>query len=256
MRDIHVGTSGWSYKEWNPSNSLDWYVQNSSLNAIELNVSYYRTPTENQVNNWKEKGSSLRWSIKVHRAITHFHRFNQTAWEHWQAFESVFKELDSQIDFYLFQLPPSFEIDQRKSVEDFIVRSNLGHRFALEGRTKDWFTAEHEDWAKYLGITLVSVDAPQLPRKILRSNDTVYYRLHGRDKWYFYDYERREMKEIIDAIESADADKVYFFANNAQFMLQDARIASALLNTIPPKESIWTPTTHNPVRNSTNIHRP
>ncbi len=255
MRDIYVGTSGWSYKEWNPSESLDWYVQNSRLNAVELNASYYRMPTETQVKNWVEKGNHLRWSIKVHRAITHFHRFNQTAWESWQSFQSAFKKLDPQIDFYLFQLPPSFEIDQRKLLEDFIHRSKLGHRFALEGRTNDWFTTEHEDWAKDLGITLVSIDAPQLPRKILRSNDTVYYRLHGRDKWYFYNYERKEMKQIIDAIQSADADKIYFFANNAQFMLKDARIASALLNVMPSDETIWIPGSNQILGSSSDIHR-
>lgn len=254
MKDIYVGTSGWYYKEWNPNKTLDWYVQNSRLNAIELNASYYRLPSPEQVQAWVSKGSSLRWSVKVHRAVTHFHRFNQSAWESWKSFESIFQELDSRIDFYLFQLPPSFDISQRKVVEDFILQSKLGARFALEGRTDDWFSSEHEDWAKELGITLVSIDAPDLPRKILRSNDSIYYRLHGRDKWYFYDYPRKEMKEIVDAIQSVESDRIFFFANNAQFMLQDARIACALLNTTSHDETIWTPPSRS-LGNSSDIYR-
>jgi len=229
MKDIFVGTSGWCYKEWNPAKSLEWYVENSRLNAIELNASYYRLPNPSQIENWLQKGASLRWSVKVHRAITHFHRFNQTAWESWKSFEALFKPLDSLIDFYLFQLPPSFEINNRNKLEDFFERSGLKHRFALEGRSEAWFSEEHEDWARQKGLTLVSVDAPDLPRRILRSNDTVYFRLHGREKWYFYEYERKELREIADAVQSADADKIYFFANNAEFMLHDAQAFSTLL---------------------------
>ncbi|MQK95352.1 DUF72 domain-containing protein, partial [Escherichia coli] len=41
--DIFVGTSGWAYS-WNIGGSLQWYSDNTDLNAIELNASFYRFP--------------------------------------------------------------------------------------------------------------------------------------------------------------------------------------------------------------------
>ncbi|MEM4913906.1 MAG: DUF72 domain-containing protein, partial [Desulfurococcaceae archaeon] len=68
--EVYVGTSGWLY-DWNEGASLDWYVEESGLNAVELNASFYRFPFRNQVKGWSIKGSTLRWSVKVHRSITH-----------------------------------------------------------------------------------------------------------------------------------------------------------------------------------------
>jgi uncharacterized protein YecE (DUF72 family) len=42
--DVFVGTSGWYY-DWNKKKNLDWFVQNSSLNTVELNASYYSFPS-------------------------------------------------------------------------------------------------------------------------------------------------------------------------------------------------------------------
>ncbi|MEO0119416.1 MAG: DUF72 domain-containing protein, partial [candidate division WOR-3 bacterium] len=68
--EIYVGTSGWYY-DWNLEGTFDWYLKNSKLNAVELNVSFYRFPFPNQVKSWANKGKSLRWAIKVSRIITH-----------------------------------------------------------------------------------------------------------------------------------------------------------------------------------------
>ena len=70
MTLIFVGTSGWSYN-WNLGKSLEWYTNESGLNAIELNMSFYRFPYPNMIKSWAKKGSTLAWIIKVHRSITH-----------------------------------------------------------------------------------------------------------------------------------------------------------------------------------------
>ncbi|MEM4399353.1 MAG: DUF72 domain-containing protein [Candidatus Nitrosocaldus sp.] len=68
-----IGTSGWFYP-WNPDGSLDWFVRFSGLNAVELNMSFYRFPSPNMVRSWAAKGKALRWAIKVNRLITHTYR--------------------------------------------------------------------------------------------------------------------------------------------------------------------------------------
>jgi len=73
---IYVGTSGWMYP-WNKGRSLDWYVKESGLNSVELNSSFYRFPYKNQIKSWIDKGSAIKWSIKVHKSISHTHRLNK-----------------------------------------------------------------------------------------------------------------------------------------------------------------------------------
>lgn len=104
---VFVGTSGWLY-DWNEDGTLDWYVENSGLNAVELNASFYRFPFQNQVKSWKRKSKSLRWAIKVHRSITHLRKFGERAYDIWDKFKNLFNPLEDLIDFYLFQLPPNY----------------------------------------------------------------------------------------------------------------------------------------------------
>ncbi|MCO5383003.1 MAG: hypothetical protein NHB15_13700 [Methanosarcina barkeri] len=56
--DTFVGTSGWYY-EWNEMKNLDWFIQNSGLNTVELNASFYRFPllTRLKAGKQKEQGS-------------------------------------------------------------------------------------------------------------------------------------------------------------------------------------------------------
>ena len=74
--DVFVGTSGWYY-DWNKKKNFDWFIKNSSLNSVELNASFYRFPFPRQIEVWSTKGTGLRWSIKVHRSITHWRQHQQ-----------------------------------------------------------------------------------------------------------------------------------------------------------------------------------
>ena len=107
--EVFCGTSGWAYS-WNPD-GFDWFVKNSGLNAVELNASFYRFPFPNQVKAWARKtkkfNPKLRWSIKVNRFITHVFKFSEKALVTWNKFKKLFKPLEENIDFFLFQLPPS-----------------------------------------------------------------------------------------------------------------------------------------------------
>ena len=152
-----MGTSGWAYS-WNP-NGFEWYVRNSGLNSVELNASFYRFPFPSQVKSWKNKtqklNPDLRWSIKVNRLITHVFKLNERALSIWNRFESLFKPLEENIDFYLFQLPPSISSNLAERIEKFYEKSGLEERFALEWRNLRWFSDEWIRWARDLGLTLV-----------------------------------------------------------------------------------------------------
>lgn len=219
---LFVGTSGWLYP-WNEEGTLDWYIANSGLNAVELNSSFYRFPFPNMVSSWARKGKDLRWSIKVNRLITHTLKFDGRAVELWKKFNRLFTPMEHLIDFYLFQLSPSTAPTSFRLIEDFTEETGLNERFALEARNPEWFSGEWADWASRLGITLVSVDSPEFPREIYNMNGLVYLRMHGRTEWYNHLYSDEELREVATNILNSKPDKVYVFFNNDHGMLINSK---------------------------------
>lgn len=223
-----VGTSGWFYS-WNIAGSFDWFVRFSGLNAVELNMSFYRFPFPRMIRSWTTKGKDLRWAIKVNRLITHTFKFGQRAFELWQKFHSLFSTLEPHIDFYLFQLPPSITPKSLPTIEGLITKTNLKERFALEVRNIKWFNQSYADWAAKLGITWVSVDSPDYPLDIYNTNGIVYERMHGRTAWYSHYYADEELRDVAKRILLTKPEKIYVFFNNNHAMLENARRMQKIL---------------------------
>lgn len=217
MTVIYVGTSGWSY-DWNLGNSLDWYITESRLNAIELNMSFYRFPYPNMVRSWAIKGKNLAWVVKVHRSITHFQKLRAAAVASFQRFQTLFAPLKDLIHYYLFQFPPSFTDINR--LEQFIEKTGT-EKIAIEFRHPTLFTDELIEWGRKQGVLLVSIDAPQLPRTIM-SQTVIYERIHGRTGWYSHDYSDQELQDIQTRILANNPKTIYVFFNNNHAMLQNA----------------------------------
>jgi uncharacterized protein YecE (DUF72 family) len=224
MNEIFVGTSGWAY-DWNLGSSLEWYVKESRLNSIELNMSYYRFPFPGMLKAWSKKGATLAWVVKVHRSITHFKKLNKESYAIFDRFKKIFSPLEKHIHYYLFQFPPSFKsIDP---VENFINECG-NEKVAMEFRHPSLFTDDMVRWGEKQGILLVSVDAPEMPNKIMSKN-IIYERVHGRTDWYSHNYSDEELSEIKERICSSKFEKIYVFFNNNHAMLENARRMHKLL---------------------------
>jgi len=218
--ELNVGTSGWSY-DWNRGGSPGWYAAESGLNAVELNGSFYRFPRESTVRGWRDEGSALRWSVKVHRGVSHNHRFDEEAWEIWERFLDRFSALDDLAAFYLFQAPPSYADADR--LAEFADRTNLGKRCALEIRDPDLLGDDGACRMLRDHATLVSVDSPDF-RMRLFPGETIYLRMHGRgETWYEYRYSDHELQDTLDRLASADPAEAYVFFNKNHAMLENAR---------------------------------
>src|SRR5437588_12639650 len=77
--NLHVGTSGYSYKEWKgnfypeelPAKEMLSYYSRR-LPAVEINNTFYRLPQASMIENWKEQvPTDFRFSIKATQRITH-----------------------------------------------------------------------------------------------------------------------------------------------------------------------------------------
>jgi uncharacterized protein YecE (DUF72 family) len=221
---VYVGTSGWSY-DWNKGNTLDWYIAESQLNAIELNMSFYRFPYPNMVKSWADKGKNLAWVVKVHRSITHFQKLSPRAVESFQRFKTLFAPLEDRIHYYLIQLPPSFT--DLQTLEQFIEKTGT-EKLAIEFRHPTLFTDENITWAHQHNVLLVSIDAPQRPRTIM-SKGIIYERIHGRTAWYSHDYSDQELHEIKERVAAAHPTTTYVFFNNNHAMLANAMRMNQIL---------------------------
>jgi len=226
--EIFIGTSGWQYF-WNPD-GLQWYIENTPFNAIELNASFYRFPFRNQVKGWAKFGDKLRWSIKVFRGITHYRKFSEKALSTWNKFHELFKPLENSIDFYLFQLPPRLKPTEKaiEKMEVFFRKINLP-KAVIEWRHEDWFCKEWIKWAEELGVYVASIDAP-IKKYYVTVRDTMYLRIHGREEWYSYVYSDKELQEIVKQVIDLAPKRVYVFFNNDHGMIPNGMKFLELIN--------------------------
>jgi uncharacterized protein YecE (DUF72 family) len=207
---------------WNGDGSLDWYTENSGLNAIELNASFYRFPFPNQVKAWAKKENNLAWSVKVNQLITHRFKLNKNSFLTFSRFLRLFKPLDKRIKFYLFQLPPFITTNLLENIGRFQSKFALGSRFALEARNVSWFNEDIYKQIRSLGITMVSVDSPQ-GSFFVKTSKEVYLRVHGRRTWYDYKYSRKELDGFRLKIKALKPNNAYVFFNNDHAMLDNGR---------------------------------
>jgi uncharacterized protein YecE (DUF72 family) len=228
--EVHVGTSGWAYA-WNRGGSLAWFVEQSGLDAVELNASFYGFPSEKAVLAWADAGSGLRWSVKVNRSVTHRHRFNEKAVPVWERFRERFRPLDDLIDFYLFQAPPAFaDLDR---LITFIRAVDLGARCAVEVRNPTVLGDDEACRRLQEAAVLVSVDSPDVQERIF-PGDTIYLRVHGRGAWYRHNYTGSELAALRDRILCAGPERAHIFFNNDHAMLENARAMMRLFAGVLP----------------------
>lgn len=225
---ILIGTSGWSYR-WNLKRRLDWYVEKSGLNAIELNSSFYSFPTPHVVENWAQQGKNLSWCLKVHRSITHFSRLKRNAFRNFRKLIDLFQPLEEYTSYYLLQMPPSFKKESesinaiKKFADKFPKQRN---KFAIEFRHATWFSKDTIEFMERIGCVMVSVDAPKstgFPYEIYNVSGRVYLRMHGRTGWYSHNYTKKELKQTVRKIMQAKPELCHIFFNNDTNMLENAR---------------------------------
>lgn len=219
---IYVGTSGWMY-DWNEGGNFEWFVHHSGLNSVELNASFYRFPFPNQIKSWATKAGDIRFSVKVHRKITHILKLDRIAMDVWNDFRTLFYPLEGNIGFYLFQMPPSFSPEYLGKVKEFLGRTEHNKKLAIEFRHPGWFDEKMVREIEKTGYVFVSVDSPQVQSFIVKTNGVVYLRFHGRDSWYRYNYSKKELKDICNKIYSLNPVSVYTYFNNNHNMLLNAR---------------------------------
>lgn len=141
---LYVGTSGFSYPTWRgefypegsrPSDFLGLYSE--LLPSVELNATFYKLPSEEQMRSWAERTPpAFRFAVKMSRQITHAGRLELVG----TFCESVL-QLGERLGPILCQLPPT-----RPRDDGFLrlLRDSLdpGLEVAFEFRHDSWAEAD------------------------------------------------------------------------------------------------------------------
>jgi len=141
---LYAGTSGFSYPEWRGDFYPNKLPQEEMLkyysrvfSTVELNNTFYRFPQPAHVQQWrKATPRGFRFSIKVHRLITHIRRLKD-AEEALSAQLERLTDLGDRAGPLLFQLPPSLKADLAL-LRDFLYLLPPRRR-TVEFRHPSWY---------------------------------------------------------------------------------------------------------------------
>ena len=141
---IHIGTSGYAYKEWKgvfyPEDlkadaMLGYYAER--FDSVELNNTFYRMPKREQLESWASQvPASFRFAVKASRRITHIKRLKGDDGSLEYLLEQV-TGLGDRLGPILFQLPPNM----KKSVDrlaEMLPKIPRERRVAFEFRHASW----------------------------------------------------------------------------------------------------------------------
>ena len=161
---IHVGTSGWSYKEWKgifypadlPADGMLRYYA-TRLPSVEINNSFYRIPKETVLLEWAAQvPAGFRFVLKASRRITHINRLANEDGS-LEYFLRTVNVLGERLGPTLFQCPPSLRKDMDR-LRAFLASVPRTWHAAMEFRHESWFTDEVYDALREHDIALVGVE--------------------------------------------------------------------------------------------------
>jgi uncharacterized protein YecE (DUF72 family) len=192
MRRIHVGLSGYSYKQWQgpgrfypedlkPTEFLAYYAHR--YDAVELDGTWYRMPSDQMVRTWLEHTpAGFQFAPKAHRQVTHIHRLKQEAHESLRFMLDRLGPLQAseRLGPVLLQLPPNLRRDDDR-LDAFLKELPAGFRWAIEFRHASWNAADIETLLKAHNIGWVAADTDETPAERRNTATFRYARLRRSD---------------------------------------------------------------------------
>ena len=197
---VHVGLSGFSYKPWQgegrfypkelkAKDFLRFYSER--YDAVEMDGTWYRMPTEAGVTGWKEATpTQFTFCCKVHRDISHMRRLKPEAQESLKFMQGRLKPLADvdKLGPFLVQLPPNMKRNDERLAE-FLAASPMGFRYALEFRHESWNAPEVEAILGQYNAAWVAAQTDEAEAQKRDTADFAYARLRKSE------YDRGELAD-------------------------------------------------------------
>jgi uncharacterized protein YecE (DUF72 family) len=230
MGEVRLGTSGWSYKEWEgpfypkgEKKKLSYYSR--IFDTVEIDSTFYAYPSQGMiVGAARSTPPGFVFSAKLPKLITHQKALDleEGVKEDLVRFLHLMKPLidEGKMGPLLIQLPPSFSYASgMEKLSSFLDALPTDLRFAAEFRNKSWLgKADALDLLREHNVAITTVDEPLLPPDTTTTADFAFIRWHGRGDrpWYNYRYKQDELQGWTKKVEAiaTKTKKVYGYFNN------------------------------------------
>ena len=235
--DIHVGTSGWQYRDWRgelypaevPQKQwLEYYA--TQFDVVEVDATFYRLPDRGVFESWRTRTpDDFSFVVKASRFLTHVKRLKQPA-EPVERLMDRANGLGQKLAVILLQLPPTM-----RAAPDLLAETLAafgGTRVAVEPRHDSWWSDETRSVLnEYRAATVWADRKSRQLNPLWQTGNWGYLRLHEGAATPWPSYGRQALqswsRRLHEAAPSWD-DGYVFFNNdpggaaprNAQFLAQ------------------------------------
>ncbi|MDP4223781.1 MAG: DUF72 domain-containing protein [Bacteroidota bacterium] len=225
-KNLHIGTSGWSYMHWSgvfypedlkPDKYLEYYI--TKFDCVELNSSFYHLPLKSTVSGWMNRTSdTFRFCPKMSRFITHQLQLSN-AEEPLIRFIDVFAAMKARLGPALIQIHPGLLYDRALITAFFnlLQEKYSEYRFAIEIRNKSWINDDFLQLLSIYRVAFVIADSGRrYPYHEAVTTGFIYLRFHGREQLYATDYSENDLRQYAEKISGwlYDGKEVWAFFNN------------------------------------------
>ncbi|SNY41772.1 DUF72 domain-containing protein [Paractinoplanes atraurantiacus] len=214
---MHIGTSGWQYKDWRgglyPTGLpqrlwLEHYA--ARFQTVEVNNAFYRLPEKTTFESWRERTpDDFCVAVKMSRYLTHIKRLKEPG-EPVERFMSRAGALGDKLGPVLIQLPPTLKADL-PALDETLGHFPANVRVVVEPRHDSWFTSDLCDLLRERRAALCWADRGSRPiTPLWKTTDFVYLRLHeGRAKpWPRYG--KTSLRTWVERLSSVRESYVFF----------------------------------------------
>jgi uncharacterized protein YecE (DUF72 family) len=195
---IHIGTSGWSYRHWagifypsdlKSGDYLAYYAKH--FDVSELNNSFYKIPQKSTIEKWLNVvPEHFLFCPKMSRYLSHLKKLHNPE-EPLERFFAVFEPFRDRLGPILIQLPANlpFERERVAHLYELLADEYGAFHFAMEVRHESWFSEESLQLMRHYKVTLVFAQSDRFPYYEEITSKHIFLRFHGPKNLYSSTYD-------------------------------------------------------------------
>jgi len=209
---IHVGTSGYSYKEWKGNFYPEKFPDKQMLRyygerfkTVEINNTFYRMPKAAVLEGWaREVPADFQFVLKASQRITHMQRLKDCD-DAVSYLLQVAGALKERLGPLLFQLPPNMKKDVPR-LRNLLALLPSSRRAAFEFRHDTWFDDEVYQVLRDNNVAFCIAEVDEdLKVPFVTTTDWGYLRLRRAD------YSDNDLREWVKRVQAQDWRDAFIF---------------------------------------------
>ncbi|WP_291053402.1 MULTISPECIES: DUF72 domain-containing protein [unclassified Empedobacter] len=219
--EVYVGCAKWNKQDlknfYPPKTKDELSYYSTQFNSIELNATYYRSPSKENVETWVNKTpKDFKFFPKIPQSISHYGRLQNVTDKLNQYLDAV-ALFEEKLGMIFLQMHENFAPKDFEKLENFIQNFPKGYPLAVELRHEDWFSNE-ENFNRLVSL-LEKHNISNIIVDTAGRRDMVHMRLTSNEAFVRFvganipsDYERLdEWIETIKLWKAEGLQKLYFF---------------------------------------------